>query len=133
MTNAHRTASLVSAILIALFAGFFFISAHSSTSPEAITNPQQPAHETYAPPDDHALADMYTYATLHLGTFRELPETFNGTTNWSHAWSLHWLDVDHDGAIIRVYHLTDKDNPGRRFVATWDTQSGRATEWEAVK
>jgi hypothetical protein len=78
---------------------------------------------------DNALQDMRAYGTHRLGIFTEVPVSFGGTSQWSPDWRLQWLDVEHDGEVVRIYHATEVRHPQNRFTAIW--QNGHA-EWEHV-
>lgn len=80
-----------------------------------------------------ALADMHNHAQQHFGTFYVHVETFGGSSEWSHLFNLHWIDVEHDGHTVRLYHAIDKHNPQRRFIWTWQSGDPHPTEWQQVR
>lgn len=78
------------------------------------------------------LLDLYTYAQHHLGEFTTVAGSFGGTTAWSGQWDLHWLDVQHDGHTVRIYHLTHREDPHLRYVWMWRSGNLQPTSWEEV-
>lgn len=126
MKASHNKMSKIAVVAIAVLAGLFLISAHNPlTSDEPVlAEPHFHDHEQQdglphaaVPVDHEAFIDMYVYAALQFDVFRELPETFGGTARWSDRWILHWIDVETEGHIVRIYHLTHKHHAGQRFVA----------------
>jgi len=75
----------------------------------------------------NALSDMRVCAARRLGLFEEIPESFDGTSQWSPEWHLQWLDVEHDGKVFRIYHATDVRHPQNRFTAIWQNDHA---DWE---
>ncbi|HYI08312.1 MAG TPA: hypothetical protein VEK57_04520 [Thermoanaerobaculia bacterium] len=94
-------------------------------------------HKDHAGHSDHngdrALTDIHTHAQQHFGHFTARLETFGGTHEWSHEFDLHWLDVEHDGNVVRIYHATDREHPHSRFI--WMSHSGNPhpAAWEEVR
>jgi hypothetical protein len=140
---------LLTAVAI-VFATFVFASAIGSTHSSVVDARSEHVHHQNAQPPQHfrehtgslqaadheretALADMYAHAQRHFDAYTPHLETFGGSTEWSAEWSLHWLDVDHDGTAVRLYHATHKQHPERRF--TWMSHSGdpHPTAWEKVR
>lgn len=80
-----------------------------------------------------ALADMQAYAHRKLGHVEPRLDTFRSNGDWSSEWDLHWIDVEHDGRVARIYHVTEKVNPQRRFAWMWDSGSPQPTAWEEVR
>jgi hypothetical protein len=87
------------------------------------------------PPVRHeviALADMRQFAQQHLGTDRELPQTFRIVDDWSATYVLSWADFHTGHETVRVYHATGKHGPSRRFVLLGDGHHGRHHHWQPV-
>jgi hypothetical protein len=135
MNASHSRLSGFAAPTLAVFAVLFFISAHTPHAPDTARPApaqQQPYASVAALSPPGALAEMYAYAALHFETFTELPDTFGGTEAWSETWNLHWLDVETGGHVVRIYHLTSKEDARLRFVAIFDDRDGLWTDWQAV-
>ena len=131
--NTHHRLPAASAVAIALLAALFFLSAHGwhddvRTVPTAIEQDQSHAAVV---PADHAFADIYEYATTHLGDFHELPETYGEQTDW-HGWHLQWVDVEHENEIIRIYHAASEEHPEIHFVTMCDSHNSDAAAWIQV-
>jgi hypothetical protein len=152
MSFIHHKVPAAGIILLALFAGLFFISAHErSVDPvhDHGQNAIHPATTTRAAQngagsvshdpasvvtehDDEALADMHEYAERHLNAYADVPGSFGGTSTWSAAWHLHWIDVAYHSDTIRLYHLSAKDESGRRFVAMTNSHDPKPIDWNPV-
>jgi hypothetical protein len=138
MIATHKRMSRVAAVAIAVLAGLFLISAHDPLTYDAPLFAESHFHDhehdyvlphEAVPHDYEAFIDMYVHAALHFDVFRELPETFGGTAGWSDKWILHWIDIETEGHIVRVYHLTHKHHAGQRFVAFWDEHNAHSSDW----
>jgi hypothetical protein len=90
--------------------------------------PRQAAPSQFQSPD--ALSDIRAYAAHHLGPHTEVPGSFGGTHQWSADWHLQWLDVEHDGEVVRIYHATDVHDAQHRFTTIWNEERA---EWEYVR
>lgn len=137
MNFIHHQASAAGVILLALLVGFFFISAHEPGGPHQTTNPQHgaAARELAAAVTEHsdeALADMHAYMDRNLSAYADVPGTFGGTSTWSAGWHLHWLDVAYRGNTVRLYHLSAKDNSGRRFIVATTPHDEKPKDWTPV-
>ena len=90
-----------------------------------------------AAPDHHirnqARVDMQSHAHRRLGHVIVRHESLGGTTHFSHQFELHWLDVEHDGNVVRLYHATDRQHPQHRFVWMWHSGAPHPTAWEEVR
>ena len=100
----------------------------NSTAADEVAAPQTLARPQFQPPS--ALSDIRAHAEHHLGPHTEVPGSFGGTHQWSAEWHLQWLDVEHDGEVVRIYHATAANHPQHRFTTIWN--DGQA-EWEHVR
>jgi hypothetical protein len=133
MKATRLNLSKAALIVLALSAAFFLISAHSRPVDEQrALAPHHLPQFLLGTNDHYVLADMYAYAAMHFDTFHELPETFSVVEDWSHAWTLHWIDVEADGRIVRIYHASAKANPHQRFVSTWDEPTPHWSNWQPI-
>lgn len=80
--------------------------------------------------DHHALNEMHRFALHRFGQAKERPETFGTTGEWARDWQLRWADYEIGGHVVRLYHVTSKHDPQRRFLSVWDHQHGRYAEWQ---
>lgn len=138
MTAHYNMIRKASVLLLALIAGFFFLSAygpshHESPDGHAAAGPAHLADAVAdAAGDVEALADMHAFVALHLGEFVDVSDSFGSTPHYSDDWRLAWITVVHDGHIMRIYHLTNKHNHDDRLVAASDVTDGSATGWQPL-
>lgn len=134
MSLNHHHLPAAGAILLAVSAGFFFISAHepNATQHTATISPQRTAADAVTEQNDEALADMHAYAEWNLGAYADVPGTFGGSSAWSAGWHLHWLDVAYRGETIRLYHLSAKDGSGRRLIAVTTRRDEKPGDWKPL-
>lgn len=85
------------------------------------------------PNGSRALADIHAHVQRHLGHFNARLETFGGTHEWSPEWDLHWLDVEHSGNVVRIYHATSNEHPHNRFIWMAHSGSPHQAAWEEVR
>lgn len=70
--------------------------------------------------DQAAIKDMMNHAAAHLGTVTAVPESYVTILDWKLSWTLRWIDFDHGGHTVRIYHATHDDLPQTRFVIAVD-------------
>jgi hypothetical protein len=91
-----------------------------------VATPQKSESAQFLAPS--ALSEIRAYAEHHVGTHTAVAGSFGDTDQWSADWHLQWLDVEHDGEVIRIYHATDIHDPHHRFITMWN---GAQAVWEA--
>ena len=82
--------------------------------------------------EHEAMTVIHAYAAAHLGDVEVLDETFGGTPHWSPNWNLYWLDVRHQGHLVRIYHAIHKHQPGVQYTVMSDHDTGHVTDWEPI-
>lgn len=140
--NTHRNHIIRNLTLVALafVAALFFLGAQSSL--QHATHPadhdsHDPHHVAqaieHAGHELQAHTDMEVFAAIHYGNFVEVPDTFGGTTEWDPDYDLHWMQIDHDGHVALLYHLSSKHDDGHRLVNLWDSNDHSWTGWNSMQ
>lgn len=108
---------------------------HESVGPDfAVHHPctSHVAHDHGDLHDHDAILDMHRFVGDRFSEATERPETFGSVIQWTPDWELRWLDYEVGDHTIRLYHLTSRHNPERRYVSFWNDEHGRHTEWRNV-
>ena len=74
---------------------------------------------------------MVGHARTQLHEFQARPDSFHGTSDWTHEWMLHWIDVEHHGSQVRIYHAVHKQQRRRRFTMISDSNGAQLGLWKA--
>jgi len=82
--------------------------------------------------DEVALADMHDHMLRHYGNARPELHTFGVAAHWSHDWELRWIDYHRVGGRVRVYHLTHKHDPQRRYTLDSHADHLHSHSWQPV-
>ncbi|HET8796670.1 MAG TPA: hypothetical protein VFO89_03225 [Thermoanaerobaculia bacterium] len=139
--HLHRGHALAGALLLALTVVIVAPALRDMLRTQAFVRTQPaapPAPRTavphalvtqHFPQEDRALTEMAAHSARTLGHCNILPETLNHTESWSRDWTLHWVDAEHAGATIRLYHATHRHDFRNRYVASWP-DGGKVTPWE---
>jgi len=132
MTNRHRIIRNAGILALASVAALFFLGAftplqHATETPHHFAPAVVDAHH-----DLQAHAEMEAYAALYFGDVSEVPDTFGGTAQYSPDWYLRWLEVEHDGHVALVYHLTSTHEDGRVLVIIWDSADRAWSGWDEI-
>jgi hypothetical protein len=135
MTNHYHVARNAGIIALTLVAGLFFIS-FTPLQHATAANDHGTRHVASAIAEvDHdfqAHTDMEAYAALYFGDFTEVQDSFGGTSHYSPDWYLHFVEIEHDGHVALIYHLTSRHGDGHCLVNVWDSANGTWSGWDEI-
>lgn len=127
--NAAVTALLFAVVL-------FFLAARTPLQHAAHVTDHDRHHVAPAIADTagelQAHSDMEAFAAVCFIDFTEVPDSFGGTSTWHPDFDLHWMQVEHDGHLAMLYHLSGKHDDATRLVNVWDSHSHAWTGWTLI-
>jgi len=136
MNGNYRVFIGITTILMVLGGGVYALgTTQNSTDAQEQVNAPATTHTdppVLTPVAARAWSDMRNFARRELGDFHPQPGSFDSTEFYSHDHLLHWMTIEHEGRLIYLYHLTEKEHPERRYTAMWSTHESLATPWELV-
>jgi len=138
MTNhRHHIIRNLTIVALAFVVALFFLGAQPSLQHATHPADHDPHHvaSAIAQVDNEleAHSDMEAFAAIHFGNFVEVPDTFGGTSQWHPDYDLHWLQIEHDGHVAMLYHLSSKRENGHRLVNVWDSSDHSWTGWNVLQ
>lgn len=136
--HRHNIIRALTLIALAFVVALFFLGAHPSLQHATHDTDHHDSHHVASGIEhaDHELdahADMLAFAAIHFGDFVEVPDTFGGSSRWNPDYDLHWMQIEHDGHVAQLYHLSSKHEDGQRLINLWDSADHSWTGWNPMQ